>query len=331
MMNKRGVTGGEETAKLIIAVISIVVIVTILGLLIYNYLTEGRIAACKNWLILNYVKKDATLGFTGVEPFFGYQSDEDHGNLYTDNSPCITSIEKITKKDVKKKENLHKKLADNLYYCWRQYGEGQIDFYSDIDFGAGDTYCRVCSDIVIDKGIKDQKINLDEFEEFLSNEISPNKEDTYAEFFVNEKNAKLDFGEVDLVLNENSHLYSIFAIKKKGGDISLKSGVVAGGSCIAGSKIGGPVGGIIGGIAGAVGGAGVGAIPGTVVGAKAGALAGCGIGIVWTSLTYSSDKVPTLMLYQNDPKKLKDSCDSVIINIEKESKAFEKIKLTKET
>ena len=295
MKNKKA--AWEHLQSLILVILFIVVIGSILYVLINNYGKELGITNCNSWITYQAIKKGATLSFTGVEPPTGYNNDQDTGNLYTDNSPCVTTEEKITEKDVKKPNGVYKKLADNMFYCWRQYGEGKIDFYSNINFGSGNTYCRVCSDIVLEKDVKDQKINIDEFEKFLSTEASPNKVETYAEFFLNAKDAQIELGINELLITKDKHLYSIFAIQKTS---SFKETIpISTGLCVAGAKIGFGIGSVFGG-----------------VGAPVGGIIGCGIGSGATIL-YTSDKVPSLLLYQNDPKKLKESCDSVIINLEK--------------
>jgi len=345
MSNKKA--AWEHLRELILVLLFIVIVGSIFGVLINTYLSQGKITACKNWVILQGVKKGATLSFTGAEPALGYSNTKDNGNLYTDTSPCITTTEKITEKDIESQKKLYKKLADNMYTCWQQYGEGKIDFYSNIDFGLGNTYCRVCSDIFVDTGISNKEIDINEFEKFLSNEVSPNKKDKYSEFFLGEKDAKLSIGNEEndkLIISNDNHLYTIFAITKKA-EASAETFAVGAYACLKGTELGSGISGLTGkfgkGSKGKIPIKNVGTqtnplqlpipfvvkdtqkITGAAIGLNPtliGGAIGCGLGIVGTASSYKSGKIPHLFLYMDNPELLKNTCDSVIINLEEEKK-----------
>ncbi|MAG47117.1 hypothetical protein CL617_00805 [archaeon] len=323
MLNKKGSISWNFAVKLTLAIIAMGII-TIVGYQFY-ILGSTENPACTSWITLQAAKKGATLNFLGIDiPPSG-----ENGNIYTDNSPCITTREKIKEKDVNDQNDLHKKIADNMYYCWRQYGEGEIDFYSNLDFGSGNSYCRVCSDIYLDEDVKDQEIDIDEFEIFLSNEFTPNKKDKYIDFFLKGASDQIDFGTGKLKLTQNNHLYSMFSITKTAvrqenpNDITeeglisaIPAAALTGGACYAGIVAGGKLGGLISLVSG-------GSLAPILV--PGGSLLGCAIGMGGTLLTIAGDKVPTLILYNDDPEQFKNSCDSVIINL-KDEKDFELFK-----
>lgn len=192
-LNKKGI-GWETVSKWIFALIVIAILwVLILNLGDFLYGTGSK-AACQNWVYrnsVNYVK----------EVFSGGQS------------PCLTTEETINDLD---RNKVYEKIAQNMYTCWDQYGQGESDFYSNIDWGPRNLYCRVCSEIKFSDDVKQKikEIDVDEFEIYLNDHNPPNSKITYADFFIKAENSKIDFGEGKIPLDQN--LYTMFTAYKVG-------------------------------------------------------------------------------------------------------------------
>jgi hypothetical protein len=192
-LNKKG--DWNTVSKWIYALVIIVILWIVFvsfGDFLYG---SGNKAACKNWVYRNSVSvaKEVVGDF--------------------ENSPCITTEEKIKEIDETK---MYEKLAQNMYDCWDQYGQGDVDFYSDIDWGSSDAHCRICSEIEFDEKVKKEikEIDVDRFEIYLSNNNPPNHKETYAEFFTKSDNSKIDFGSGKIPLEDK--FYTMFVVNKRG-------------------------------------------------------------------------------------------------------------------
>ncbi|MEK6907584.1 MAG: DUF6861 domain-containing protein [Nanoarchaeota archaeon] len=294
MINKKA----DMTAvtKLILALIVIAVLVGatyLIGNFLYG---TGTKAACQSWVERNSV--------TVLKEVFNDR----------ENSPCVTTQETIKDAD---KNKIYEQLAKNMYECWDQYGRGEVDFYSDLDFGSKDTYCRICSEITVDESLKNKlrPVDIDDFEIWLSNHNPPNNIQTYAEFFTKTKEAKLDFGEGSLNLETDKKIYTSFVVYKS--SINPSTIITPGatetafaiGGCLLGIKIGGAAGSVAGGI---------GAVPGAVV--------GCGIGIIGGQfirlIGYADYLYPSITIFKETDTKIEDVCSYVYYNPEKKPFKF---------
>ena len=192
-LNKKGMSW-SVISKFIFALI-VIAIIFVLYLNVGDFLYgTGSKAACQNWVYRNsvsYIKEFA-------------------GSL--ESSPCVTTEEVIKK--VKDRNELYEKIARNMYDCWDQYGKGESNFYSDIDWGPSNFYCRICSEIKFDNEIKRsfKEIDIDDFEVYLSNNNPPSHKETYSDFFTKAENSKLDFGSGSISLEQN--LYTMFNVYK---------------------------------------------------------------------------------------------------------------------
>ncbi len=76
---------------------------------------------------------------------------------------------KLKGSDEDRKETMKKAMADEIYYCWNQFGEGKLDL-----FGGPKKYCSVCSVLTF----KDQGTELNgyEFYSYLMKTYVPDKE-----------------------------------------------------------------------------------------------------------------------------------------------------------
>ena len=290
--------------------IILIIFVAVILLLIIDPIIKGGsrgsdIASCKNWAVLQSAIKDPALGI----------------KLKDLKNPCTTFQEELKGKEY----DIYETLAKGMHDTWKMYGQGKIDFFSDWDWFESDTYCFVGDEIKIDKiEEKDKKLNIDKFEEYLSNTYVPKSEITYAEFFTGAENINLDFGSDNIELKKDEKLYVMFTIKKINKELYnelfgfnkealIKGGIVSGGGCIGGGITGAKIGGIIGFFAGL----GV-ASPATgPSGAVIGGTIGCVVGMVSTttlySIGYADDLYPGLILVsQKDLSSLEESCDGGI-------------------
>ena len=69
------------------------------------------------------------------------------------------------------KEELKEQVANEMYRCWKNYGEGKLDLYSAKD----KKYCAYCSYI----SFKDKTLELDHFIHYLTTNRIPTNEKTY--------------------------------------------------------------------------------------------------------------------------------------------------------
>lgn len=259
--------------RLVILLIS----VTLITFIFINYFSsfQSNIASenCRNWATLQ-----STLKLGGVK-------------VKDLNSPCVTFSEEISGK----KEEVHEQLARSLFVCWDMYGRGKIDFYSNwADWGFSNAHCRVCSDIEVGD-VKTDKLDIDEFEIYLSSKKPPGNKQTYAEIFLDAEDVTVDFGEGKIDLIEGKSLYSAFVVNKVQDWDLVGTLAVVGGSCVTSGVTGGTIG-FLGG-------------PFTTT---AGAAGGCLVGIVGTlTVTLIGEKdalVPSLLLIDNRDH-LDNTCD----------------------
>jgi len=245
------------------------------------------IEACRNWAVTQSFLKEPTTGII----------------LKDLESPCVTFKDKLKGN----KYEVYETLAKGMHDVWKMYGKGESDFYSDWNWGFDkNTHCRIGDEISIEKKeLKVDEIDLDGFEEYLSDTYLPNSEQTYAEFFMNAKGAKIDFGSRKIDLVDNDKIYILFTVKKMPSlegvlTKSTKFGVLG---CVIGGGIGGAVGTVT--------------IPIPLVGTAIGAVKGCGWGLLASggisvaSIAGQADKLyPGLIVISGeDASSLKEKCD----------------------
>lgn len=210
----------------------------------------AEIAACQSWVVTQSAIKDI--------------------QIMEISNPCVTFQSKLKGN----RDEVYDILARSMHDTWKMYGQGKIDFFSEWDFGEKKTHCLIGVEITIDKKkLEVDNINIDEFEEFLSNNYPPNSEETYAVYFTGAKNTKIETitstNEIDL--KNNKKIYSIFTLKKAGIDTETKYGKIKGRAflavgCAVGVKYGGPIGAVFGfGIPGGIAGGAIGCAAGIIV------------------------------------------------------------------
>ena len=293
----------SDLKNIILIIFVAVILLSIMNMIIKGGSRGSDIASCRNWVVISSIKDPAI------------------GALKLDlKNPCTTFQDKLEGDEY----DVYETLAKSMHDTWKMYGQGKIDFFSDWDWGKKNTYCFVGDEIKIDKNIKIKELDINKFEEYLSNTYVPKSEITYAEFFTGAENINLDFGSDNIELKKDEKLYVMFTIKKINKELYnelfgfnkealIKGGIVSGGGCIGGGITGAKIGGIIGFFAGL----GV-ASPATgPSGAVIGGTIGCVVGMVSTttlySIGYADDLYPGLILVsQKDLSSLEESCDGGI-------------------
>jgi len=186
----------NKISNLIIAILVIAIILIYIGMNLIPTLSKASDkSSCKNW-----ANMQSRASIAGVQLPSLLES------------PCVTSLGEI---DTDKEAIVYNQLANSMYDCWDMYGEGKLDFFSDFDWGSSDTHCLVCEEIEIKKGL-DFTVDLDEFEEYLSNNNPPNHAQTYSEFFLGAENAKIDFGDKGILeVQGGIPIYTMFVVNKR--------------------------------------------------------------------------------------------------------------------
>ncbi len=125
--------------------------------------------------------------------------------------------------DAKSKEEVKLEIAKEMYRCWYKYGEGKLDFYSSLDFGKSETHCLICSRI----GFSDvvEGVSFGEFGAYLNSPL-PGREETFAEYFTQTPNAKIQLGSQsgegnappEEMMDLSRGLYVVFRVNKHNED-----------------------------------------------------------------------------------------------------------------
>jgi hypothetical protein len=176
-----------------------IILALLIGIAFFFFITSiseagergANIAACKNWAIIQSSLK---------VPIIDIQ-------LKSLDSPCVTFKDEL-KGD---KFEIYETISRGMYDVWNMYGQGKVNFYKDWDWGKKNTACFIGDEITAKENLE---LDIDDFEEYISNNYPPQKSFTYTEFFTGTKNTKLDFGSGKIELNKNDKLYVIFTVKK---------------------------------------------------------------------------------------------------------------------
>ena len=198
-MDKKG--EGFADLKNIMIILLGAIVIFIVSFMIFGYVRSAADAAnCNGWVLMKSQK------IAGVIEVF------DQPN------PCITDTPVIESKD---KTEVKKVLANEMFDCWKQYGNGKIDFFSDLDFGGSDTYCYVCSRTNVEKDAYQGELDINEFEEYLNTVKPPRLDMTYADYFIgaeagDAEHVKLDFGDGTIPIKSGTPLYNVFIVRKSG-------------------------------------------------------------------------------------------------------------------
>jgi len=93
--------------------------------------------------------------------------------------------------DTSEKKEIMSIFAENMFDCWKKFGEGKIDFLGDFDFGFSDIRCFRCAEINFGEKSLGVTISFGEFEKYLKETESPIDGKTYAEYFLDGENREI--------------------------------------------------------------------------------------------------------------------------------------------
>ncbi len=105
------------------------------------------------------------------------------GKSLAGNLQCKTSVVKLKNID---EEKIKEIIANEMFYCWKQFGGGKKDFLDDFDFGKSDTWCFICSRMSFDDKVKKQYDYISGFSDYLYETNIPTRNITYMEYFSGE-------------------------------------------------------------------------------------------------------------------------------------------------
>lgn len=180
---------------------------------------------------------------------------------------CKTQYVEVTDKAIKKNDKIiaalgknpeqkvKKTIADEMYDCWYQMGEGKLDPWG--DWGVKQNHCIICSEITFSDKAKQKFGTLKELNKFLCDTTIPGSTKTYCTYF----KGKNEFEPVDIDTKEPHAIVYIIEDQTNlgtlGGYTGGGCGVGAAGSAAVGSVFfgfGAVPGAIVGGIGGCIGG-----------------------------------------------------------------------------
>lgn len=192
--DKKGDFKYGTLAKIILVLIMGVIIIYATYMIAVGSGKGADIAACKAWTVFQSSIKDPALGI----PLANFQN------------PCVTFKDTVEGN----KLEVYKTLADTMHDTWKMYGEGKVDFFT--DRGLGSTSCFIGDEIKIGKAeLEGNKMDIDDFEKWLSHNFPPNADYTYSEYFLGTKDAEIDFGSGNMEINKDEKLYIIFSVEKR--------------------------------------------------------------------------------------------------------------------
>ena len=92
-----------------------------------------------------------------------------------------------------KKEEIMRVYADALADCWWMMGEGKIDIFSrEPTLEEFETRCVICARIAIEKNLKQEITQINDFSKFLEQNKVPGKSLTYLQFLTASQRVKFD-------------------------------------------------------------------------------------------------------------------------------------------
>jgi hypothetical protein len=135
--------------------------------------------------------------------------------------------------DAHSKEEVKLEIAKEMYRCWYKYGEGKIDFYGSWDPGASETHCLICSRIHFEEDA--ENITFEEFGSYLNSPL-PGREETFAEYFTQTPQAKIQIGAKpgegttpNSLMDLEKGLYVVFRVNKHNEDNQAIASLFTGG------------------------------------------------------------------------------------------------------
>lgn len=196
--NRKGVTAYEVIIGFILAILAFAIIYLILTNIIAPMLGEYTIR--KTCQISALATEWTSIHTFGIgSPVFSLK--------------CKPVDTKITTKD---KEAIKGILADDMYKCWEQMGQGKLKIYSDWGVGS-DVQCVVCSIIKPKDEGYNTEINPSELIDYLQTKKPLYTKKTYLQLLTgtDDKYEYSNLGDQGkIIINIDNPSYTVFAIKK---------------------------------------------------------------------------------------------------------------------
>ncbi len=235
MFNKKGEITTQQIVLLIILIVSFIVILFLLfG---FDFFGQTDKEACHYSVIMRGTKLPDS-----VTPL-------DCSRTYI----CLSedgTCERMTNPDIKKvetKEEIYEILAEEMADCWWMFGEGKVN-YADPAWREKN-YCSICTQFVLDNSIDEieninGEVDKDDFYNYLSKTVMPDKEITYAEYFLGTKDinklkrdlsvragSEVTFGKIEL----NKQYFIVMGITSESNLYTwVLTGAVIGGVAVVG-------------------------------------------------------------------------------------------------
>ena len=176
--------------------------------------------------------------------------------------------EDYTKIEVRDEEDIKREIANAMYDCWWQLGEGKINFLK--SEWMGKNTCLFCSLISFDNKIQEKYSEIKDLSNYIAKTNIPEKNITYLQYLSNNPNVEIPPSNVGDKYSTNEKYAITFGYTNEG---VLAERITGGAGCIAGGGAGAAVGFTIGSAVPIIGNA-VGAGLGFAIGAT-----GCYFGI----------------------------------------------------
>ena len=181
--------GEVSWLMLIVTVAVLVVIISFVPSFASELKQKGYRSTCNTWV--------ATQSSTIFSSFTDSKDDS-----------CVTVAFDL---DINNNEKLYSKLAGDMLDCWKDYGEGKIDFYSNWGWGLDDVHCRVCAQGNLEK---EYNLNLKEFQDYLNKNKPKLVNKTYSAIFSDVANPHVYTGPDTIKLSDENPLYVAFIVAK---------------------------------------------------------------------------------------------------------------------
>jgi len=167
-MNRRGELTSQQIVTIVILIISFTII--LIFFLSLNLRSGINNESCKNSVAL----RGSSLG-KGVSLNCKTQD-----ICLSNGGECNEAGGNAVKLKVKNQGEFKEELANLMYACWNQMGEGKVD-YLPTNYGTEANYCAICNRIYVDESIRNKgwgKISVKEYYAYLADKKTPDGKTT---------------------------------------------------------------------------------------------------------------------------------------------------------
>jgi hypothetical protein len=182
----------SELKALILALAAMLVLLAIFMIIRVWVLGQSDVSACKMSMQLNSVKIGADVG-TRVEAEQGLTGIK-----------CPKTVLHI--KGSMSEETAKAAIAEKMRECYYKVGGGtSVPFQNKILYQGTNTYCILCTSVIVDESYKKQHETLQGFNEYLNETKMPDSKLTYAEYLTSAEK----FTSIKLTGQDQSDSYSL--------------------------------------------------------------------------------------------------------------------------